>query len=44
MIDDSFKLTIDKIFWQSQSHKMHEVEDLNKSKFSVNGYVDEENY
>jgi len=41
MVDDSFKLTIDEIF--GRSYKKHEVEDLNKSKFPVTGYSDEEN-
>ena len=36
MIDDAFRLTVDKIFER-------EDEDKNKSKFKVDGYTDEEN-
>ena len=40
MIDDAFRLTIDKAFENGNSKAPN---DKNKSKFSVTGYTDEEN-
>ena len=44
MIDDAFRLTIDKVFDNVKNNNGNsDMLDKNKSKFSVEGYTDEEN-
>ena len=43
MIDDAFRLTIDKMFENGKNNGNDYSNYLNKSKFSVDGYSDEEN-
>ena len=43
MIDDAFRLTIDKMFENGKNNGNDYSNNLNKSKFSVDGYSDEEN-
>ena len=44
MIDDAFRLTIDKVFDNVKNNNGNsDILDKNKSKFSVEGYTDEEN-
>ena len=43
MIDDAFRLTIDKMFENGKNNNVNDFLVMNKSKFSVEGYTDEEN-
>ena len=43
MIDDAFRLTIDRMFENGKNNNNVEYINMNKSKFSVDGYTDEEN-
>ena len=43
MIDDAFRLTIDKMFENGKNSNVTDYLFMNKSKFSVEGYTDEEN-
>ena len=43
MIDDAFRLTIDRMFENGKNNNNVEYTNMNKSKFSVDGYTDEEN-